>query len=391
MKLRGAFGYSGRAPGTFDKLQTWSPISDDGVPGFSPRDVGNAEVGPERTREMEIGFDASLFRGIAGLEFTYYNSQTTKALVGVSQPGSQGGWGTRTENVGELVSDGIEMQINAALYRSEFLEWRVRANVAFNNSEAVDLNCQDLDGNAANGKESCQVVSAGNGAYIRVGGRVPTYWGNVIMNADEYANPIPSDTILPIGPVMPTRLLGFNTSLSIGKYISVDALLEHQGGHYLPNYTGYQNARRGVWYNCYEIQKVQAQVRATGNQSLLDPYTARERGRCATNIMGSMARANPTGHDSNYWIDKADFWKLRSVAVSFQLPNAWIDRYANRATFTLAGRNLFKWTDFEGTDPEVEDYSDRAGTGTGAGSYGRREYYNLPPARSFLATLRVTF
>ena len=44
-----------------------------------------------------------------------------------------------------------------------------------------------------------------------------------------------------------------------------------------------------------------------------------------------------------------------------------------------------------GTDPEIEDYSDRAGQGSGAGAYGRREYYNLPPARSFLATLRVTF
>jgi hypothetical protein len=391
MKLRGAFGYSGRAPGTFDKLMTWSPISDDGVSGFTPRDVGNPAVGPERTRELEVGFDGSMFGGIAGLEFTYYNSRTTKALVGVSQPGSLGGWGTRTENVGELVSDGIEMQINAALYRSEFLEWRVRANVAFNNSEAVDLNCSDVDGNATNGKESCQVVGAGNGAFIRVGGRVPTYWGSVITNADEHAAPIPTDTIIPIGPVMPTRLLGFNTSLSIGKYISVDALLEHQGGHYLPNYTGYQNARRGNWFNCYEIQRVMAAVSKGGSQSLLDPYTARERGRCATNIMGSMARANPTGHDSNYWIDKADFWKLRSVAVSFQLPDAWIERYANRASFTLAGRNLLKWTDFEGTDPEVEDYSDRAGTGTGAGAYGRREYYNLPPARSFLATLRVTF
>ena len=66
-------------------------------------------------------------------------------------------------------------------------------------------------------------------------------------------------------------------------------------------------------------------------------------------------------------------------------------RYADRATLTVAGRNLLKWTDFQGTDPEIEDYSDRAGSGSGAGNYGRREYYSLPPSRSFLATLRVTF
>jgi len=391
MKLRGAFGFSGKAPGAFDKLRTWSPVSDDGAPGFTPRDVGNPDVGPERTREFELGFDASLFKGIAGIEATYYNAKTTDALVGVSLPGSTGGWGTRTENVGELMAEGLELQLNAALYRSNFIEWRARANVAFSRNEALDLNCQDLDGDPGNGRESCQDIGVENLARIKVGRPVPEYWAYQILNPDEHAAPIRSDSLLPVGPVMPTRLLGFSTSVSIGRSITVDALLEHQGGHFLPNYTGYQDARRGVWYPCYEIQKVMATVKSSGDASLLDPYTALERGRCATNITGAGSSANPTGHDSNYWIDKADFWKLRSVSVSFQLPDSWVQRYADRATLILAGRNLLKWTDFRGTDPEIEDYQDRAGSGSGAGAYGRREYYNLPPSRSFLATLRVTF
>jgi TonB-linked SusC/RagA family outer membrane protein len=391
MKLRAAYGYSSKAPGAFDKLRTWNPVSDDGSPGFSPLDVGNPRVGPERTRELEVGFDASLFDGVAGVEATYYNTKTTDALMGVALPASDGNWGTRTENVGELMSEGLELQLNGALYRSDFLEWRARANLAFSRSEALDLNCQDLDGDPSNGRESCQNISVGNNAYIRVGYAVPEYWGYQILNPNEHAAPIRSDSIMEIGPVYPTQLLGFGTTLTIGDNISVDALLEHQGGHYLPNYTGYQNGRRGVWYPCYEIQKVMAQVKSTGNQSLLDPYTALERARCATNITGAGSSANPTGHDSNYWIDKADFWKLRSVSVTWQLPNAWVSSYADRATVTLAGRNLLKWTDFQGTDPEIEDYADRAGQGSGAGDYGRREYYNLPPSRSFLVSLRVTF
>ncbi len=391
MKLRGAFGYSGKAPGAFDKLRTWSPVSDDGAPGFTPRDVGNPDVGPERTREIEAGFDASMGHGLLGLEATYYNSRTSQALIGVSQPGSMGGWGTRTENVGMLVAQGFEFQVNGALYRSNFLEWRARANLSFSKNEAQDLDCKDVDGDPANGRESCQIVAVRNGAYIRVGRPVAEYWGYKILNPGEHATPVRSDSLLPIGPVMPTRLLGFSTSFEIAKRFTVEALLEHQGGHYLPNYTGYQDERRGVWYPCYEIQKVMANVKATGNQSLLDPYTALERARCATNVTGAGSNKNPTGHDSNYWIDKADFWKLRSISVSFDLPKAWVQSYADRATLVLAGRNLLKWTDFQGTDPEIEDYSDRAGQGSGAGAYGRREYYNLPPSRSFLATLRVTF
>jgi TonB-linked SusC/RagA family outer membrane protein len=238
MKLRGAFGFSGKAPGTFDKLRTWSPVSDDGAPGFTPNDVGNPDVGPERTREFEFGFDASLWQGLLGVEATYYNARTTDALVGVSLPGSTGGWGTRTENVGELMAEGLELQLNAALFRSDFIEWRARANVAFSRNEALDLNCQDLDGDPANGRESCQDIGVANLARIKVGRPVPEYWAYQILNPDEFAAPIRSDSLLPVGPVFPTKLLGFSTSVAIGRSIMVDALPEHQGGHFLPNYTG---------------------------------------------------------------------------------------------------------------------------------------------------------
>lgn len=391
LKLRGAFGYSGKAPSAFDKLRTWSPVSDDGAPGFTPRDVGNPDVGPERTRELELGFDASVAQGRVGFEATYYHARTTDALIGVALAPSTGGWGTRTENVGTLSASGYEFQVNAALLRTDLVEWRARANLAFSSNEANDLNCQDLDGDPGNGRESCQIIAVANGAYIRVGRPVPEYWGYQILNPDEFAAPVRSDSLLPIGPVFPTRLLGFSTSFLIANRVTVEALLEHQGGHYLPNYTGYQDERRGVWYPCYEIQKVMAAARSSGDQSLLDPYTALERARCATNITGAGSNTNQAGHDSNYWIDKADFWKLRSVSVSYDLPRKLVQGFADRATLVLAGRNLLKWTDFQGTDPEIEDYTDRAGSGSGAGSYGRREYYNLPPSRSYLATLRVTF
>jgi hypothetical protein len=76
--------------------------------------------------------------------------------------------------------------------------------------------------------------------------------------------------------------------------------------------------------------------------------------------------------------------------VSFQLPTSGYSatRTAPRSSWPAGTSSSGR---ISGTDPEIEDYSDRAGSGSGAGSYGRREYYNLPPSRSFLATLRLTF
>jgi hypothetical protein len=48
----------------------------------------------------------------------------------------------------------------------------------------------------------------------------------------------------------------------------------------------------------------------------------------------------------------------------------------------LAGRNLFTITDYDGLDPEVNDFGY---------DLNRQEYYNLPPTRSFLARLRIGF
>jgi TonB-linked SusC/RagA family outer membrane protein len=371
-KLRGAVGESGKAPGVFDKLRTWSPVTgDEGTAGFTPGEIGNDQVGPERTREIEAGFDASFLNGRLGLEATYYSTRTTDALVPVTYPPSQGFLNTRTENIGEIKGNGTEFQITALLLQSDNFEWRARANLGFNHTEAVDLGGQQLD--------------ADLGAGIREGNAVPTYYGTRIMNPDAFAEPIlVEDTVL--GPVNPTRLIGLNSTLRLGQAFTVDALVEHQGGHYLPNYTGYQNARRGVWYPCYDIQaKLIAQ--RDGNESAVSDVTALERAKCRMNGY----TANP--HNSDFWVEKADFWKLRSLALTYQLPAGIVSKFAQRASVTLAGTNLATWTDYDGMDPEVEDFDDRAETGIydGATDYGRREYYNLPPARSYMVSFRVTF
>jgi TonB-linked SusC/RagA family outer membrane protein len=369
-KLRGALGESGKAPGVFDKLRTWTPVTgDEGNPGFTPGDIGNAEVGPERTREIEVGFDASFLNGRLGVEATYYDTKTSDALVPVTYPPSEGFLATRTENVGEIKGNGTEFQITAALLQTNSLDWRVTGNLGFNTTEAVDLSGQELD--------------ADLGAGIREGDPVPSYYGTRIMNPDEFAEPVlVEDTLL--GPVNPTRLIGLGTTLRLFNSVTLDALVEHQGGHYLPNYTGYQNGRRGAWFPCYDIQaKLIAQD--NGDAGAVSDVRAIDRAKCRLNGIG--------GYNSDFWVEKADFWKLRTVAVTYELPASFVSRFASRASVTLAGSNLALWTDYDGLDPEVEDFQDRAEGGIydGATDYGRREYYNLPSPRTYLLSFRVTF
>ena len=368
-KLRAAIGESGMAPGAFDRLRTWQAVSGDNAePGFSPQDIGNDEVGPERTREIEAGFDAGFLAGRLGLEATVYQATTFDALIPVRYPPSQGFLNRRVENVGELRNRGLELQANAAMLRTDRFDWRLRANLAFMSSEAIDLD----------GDPSVQTtITTGLNSEVREGYPVPTYFGTRIINPDEFADPIVvRDTA--IGPIYPNRTIGLGTTLTFGNSLTLDALAEHHGGHIVQNYTGYQNARRGVWYPCYDIQQ-KLIAAAAGNEAAVSDVRAIDRAKCAY-----------SGANSDFWMEKGDFIKLRQVALTYAIPSAWV-RFANSASITLSGVNLFTWTDYTGSDPEVADGADTAGNVYGGGEFGRRDYYQIPPPRTFLVSFKTSF
>ncbi|HEX6939868.1 MAG TPA: hypothetical protein VF158_10690, partial [Longimicrobiales bacterium] len=78
------------------------------------------------------------------------------------------------------------------------------------------------------------------------------------------------------------------------------------------------------------------------------------------------------------------FVRLREVAVTFALPAPWAARLgASGASFTIGGRNLAIWTDYEGGDPEV--------LFDPASPLDRTDLFTPPQARRWEARLTVQF
>lgn len=360
LKLRAALGESGKAPGAFDAIRTWDPVAaDDAKPAITPNQLGNPKLGPERTRETELGFDVSALQDRVSLEATAYLAKTYDALVGVNYAPSEGWLQPQLENVGTIQNRGIELALSGTPVRTSFLEWSARVNYTASQSKTLDLG----------GRE----ISMGSSVFVREGYDVPAFFGRKILNPDAIADPIIEDNAY-LGPVYPTHLLGLSTSLRLRNDITIDALGEYQGGSYLGNFIGFQNAQRFVWYPCYETQK---KIRAAvTDPSALNGVTALERARCI-----DPALAVP---QSDYWVQKTNFFKLRSASISYRVPTRFALRMKS-ATLTLAGRNLWKSTKYNGIDPESRDAADAGNT------LSRREYYQLPPSKQFLLTLRGSF
>jgi len=374
-RLRAAIGESGKAPGAFDAVQTWSPIAgDEGKPAVTPSQLGNPELGPERTREFEGGLDLAAWDGRFGFEATYYYAKTFDALVPVDYPPSEGFIATQLENVGTLESKGFEMTVDLNPIRTEAFDWRLRGLMTLIKTKALDL--------------GGEVIQFGDSrAQVREGYPVPSYFGTRITNPNEFADPILEEDVY-LGSNYPDKVVSLQTTFVLFRRLTVDALGEWQIGGNMYNGIGYQNSLRFIFQPCYDAQ---AKLRAfkAGDAAALDDVTARDRGRCAI---------DRTLQNDRYWIDNTDFFKLRTVSVTYDIPTSFTQKLRIRnASITAAGRNLFTSTDYPGTDPEVADGRDAAsssGNGplsSGANRVGRRDYYNLPPLRSFVFTLRLGF
>ena len=251
------------------------------------------------------------------------------------------------------------MKFDAGIVRSEKIDWRGRINLTNIKSEAIDLGDEPL-------------IAIGTFTEVREGYPVPSLFARKINNPNAKAAPDISDSLVFIGPTFPDKITGLGTTLVLFGQVTIDALGEWQKGGYNINYIGYQNAIRGVWRPCYDVQKTLAAA-VKGNPAPLANFTALERGRCAI---------DRTQQFADFYIEQTDFFRLRHVSVSYQVPSRWLPG-TQGGTLTFSGRNLWLNSDYSGLDPESSDQSDN--------TFARREYYQLPTLRSFALALRVNW
>lgn len=359
LKLRAAYGQAGRAPGAFDAVRTWEPVSFGGLPAFIPDNLGNPELGPERTKETEVGFDLALFDNRLSTEFTYYYQKTTDALFEVRRPLSAGFANSQLENVGTIENQGIELSINATLLNRPNFGWDVGTNISTNNSEILDL------GDA--------VPFSAGGGWNQEGEPPMAARGLLIRNADEVGEPdLVEDHIF--GPQQPTHIIVGSTSFRLPYGIELSARGEYQGGAYIEDGATYNALQRAViWPTC-------ASAYPLINAGNTDQLTAWQRTWCVQSNF-------PSGQNLIY---PKDFFKLRDVTL--RIPVGRFIPQTNNASLAFSLQNWYRWRndDFPIFDPEMignagfdpadpEDNQNNSIT------------EHIPPASRFLASLRISF
>jgi len=380
MRLRIAYGASGLQPGVTDALRYFSGIAvaadGDEQPGVTLAGLGNADLKPERSTEVEAGFDVGLLNDRVGLELTYYHKKTKDAIISVTTPTTTGFPTGVFRNVGSVRNRGFEGVLNVRPVQTPTISWDITLSGSTNNNKLLE---KIIDGKP----DTNPIIFNSSNQRHAIGYPLGGYWVRPIISYND----INSDGIIDtnevvvgakpvfVGPSQPTKELALNTGLTLfHNRIRIGGQLDYRGGHKLWNLTEEFRCRSGR-QGCRENYDKSVGL---GEQA----------GVVALRFINPATRRTSFGFIEPGW-----FVKLRELSLTYNLPETVARQvHAQRASITLTGRNLHTWTDYTGVDPEVNGQGQSSQSqGFNRNDFFVRDFVTQPPVRYWLVRVNLGF
>jgi TonB-linked SusC/RagA family outer membrane protein len=375
-RLRSAYGQSGVQPGATDALRTFSAttVNLSGAPttGLIENTLGNPNLKPERSGEIETGFESRLFQNRVNLDVTYYNKKTKDALIALPiAPSAAPSALTVRSNLASVQNTGWETTISTVLVDHRAFGWDMTINGSHNSNKIASL------GVDANGQPNKTIGTGSirdsvgltfNGLFIRPYTFKDANNDGIIQEAE-----VTVDTgFVYRGYTSPRDLVSIQNGFDLlQKRLRINVLLDYKGGYNYFNETADFICRSSP-KACREDQDkttpIELQARAVARNS------------------GTILNGTRYTSTSGFW-ENGQFWRLREVSATLQMPSALAARIRARdANLTLSGRNLHKWTKYTGVDPESNFASGQTGV-----TDAPRDFITQPPRTYFTARLNLHY
>jgi TonB-linked SusC/RagA family outer membrane protein len=409
-KLKYSIGTAGGRPQFSAQYETYS-VSGSGV--F--RDVlGNRNLKPERTTEQEVGVELVLFDEI--IAGALYASRTTEDQLVLRPLSSPAGFTSQWANAGSVVGNTIEVFLAKVLIDRPDVTWTSRMNFDRTRQEISSLGIPPYRSGYFHVREGevlgtfygtlwasrCRHLPAGtdcsqfkvndDGLLVWVGpdnrykdgltkdlwftatdlmaenGEVTTYqWGLPFpaTGVDYRGN---QTSLLELGNTTPDFNLGWSNTLR-WKSLTFFALFDGEFGADVYNRTRAFSYRDEV----------------SGDQDQSGKPDGLKKPISYYQVLYNL------GENSSWFVEDGTFVKLREVALRLSVNpdrvRSWFDGLLDleALSFSLSGRNLFTWTDYQGYDPEVGN-----GSG-GSDAVGRVDEVGYPNFRSISVSLEAIF
>lgn len=398
-RLRYSRGTAGGRPNFSDRFEVFQ-VGTGGT--LSLATLGNRRLRPERTTEQEFGVDLE-YKGRLSVGLTHARQTTEDQLLNVPLP-MMFGFSSQWQNAGTIVGRSYEMEAQFRAIETPRFGWTVGVVADRSRSRITEFDrpcfTTGFQYRCANERIGTMVIPAwatqfehlltvhgsgvqdhfdvnddgllvavgpGNtwrdgvskelwGTQVEVEGQ--TYdWGMPIIRVDEDG----LRTRHEVGDGNADLNLGISNSFRRGN-LHLYTLVETQIGGQVYNATA---QRMHQW----------------GRSAAQDQHTKPEERKKPLNYY--LAYLYDVNRDNSWWVEDADYVRLREVAVSYVLDSARFDFLArsrmDRVTLSLVGRNLALWTGYTGYDPAI------------GSPINRRDSFDYPSFRTITASVDVRF
>lgn len=342
--------------------------------------VATPDLTWEKTHQVDVGIDFSLFKQRLRLSFDYFNKRTKDGLLEQTIPDYDGG-GSYWVNAAEVSNQGLDISIDATILDNPNFTWTTSFTGTYLKNEVKDLaGLEYVEGdNVASGMISTDGVNR-----IAVGHPIGSFYLYEWTGLDENGNDsfvdlngdgeIDSSDRSYIGKSTPDFTLGWNNSLR------------------------WKNWDLNVFFTgSFGAERLNL-VRYTGTSMTGDFafITLKEYLNNNYDVLGQSARyasVNVTSNNneaaatSTKYLENASYFRLDNISLSYNLPKS-VTKFAD-LRFTFSCQNLFTITGYTGMDPAGISF-----VSTDIGSVDINDGIDLgayPVTRSYTFGVRMNF
>ncbi|MDD3507132.1 MAG: TonB-dependent receptor [Parabacteroides sp.] len=346
LKVRASYGTNGNLPGDYYANLPLLYTFNDGYgpnPAIYWSQFGNTNLGWEKSKNMNVGFDWNIFRKV-NLTVEYYNKITTDLLFQV--PSSiVTGFDSNWANLGKLKNDGIEVEISSQNIKTGDFSWNTSFNATFQNSTIKELpdgkDIQYGDGNMYLHREGESMYTfylpEWKGVNPETG--LGEFWKDPSDHSLGVVNSYAQAGKGIVGKAVPDVIGGLTNTFNY-KEFDLSFLITYQFGGDMFDYPGYFFHNDGVRIGSFNLDKEVAGNYWKNPGDIVDYPKP---------IYGNPYRPD---RFSSRTILSTDNVRMREITLGYNVPGLK-NIFDNVRVYFRANNPFMIWAATDGVDPDV--------------------------------------
>jgi TonB-linked SusC/RagA family outer membrane protein len=369
IKLRGSLGTTGnQGIGNQTFRATFGSSNYGKAGGIAPNNFGNPDLKWEQTREVDAGFDWTMFDGRIGIVGDWYKKKTSNLLV--SRPiTATSGFTSFTDNVGNIENQGVELELTTEIFRSRgpgSFSWLTSYNYSHNRNLVTKLYQDQPIYSGIDGINSVRVGEPLGAFYTLKFIGVDPQTGDAMYQDTNGDGAINADDRVVVGNPQPKSWGSVTNTFAFGPF-DLRAAVQFSGGNQIYNGIRSFSDDGGYYFDnkfAYALRRWQ------------------KPGDITDEPRPSFDGTSQAILNSSRSIEPGNYTRLQEVTFGVKVPTR-VARVAGLENTRLyvSGRNLKTWTHFKGYNPDVNS------NGSGSSISLGQEFYSYPLARTWMVGL----